>query len=597
MPLDTDARRPALANASFLSSSALSGASLATRELIEANRLRRLEFKRNPETFYPWWRRCTVKVLLVTDGGLDFGEGDFGLSTFVRSLKDHAPSRIRFELTLAHIKPVTDAQMLDGEAGIARRIKQFRFDNASHFTADMYDEVWLFGVDPSYSNSNGRGPHLAPAELAAIHEHMQRGGGVFATGDHGKLGNALCGAIPRVRNMRYWNDFPSSEDDQNQVSMKGPKRNDSNQEGHDTGLSFSDQSDDVPQPLDLKLYSSWVGVFRKARYPHPVMCGRTGRINVFPDHPHEGEVRVPPDLNLSFGGAPEYPDDGNGVQVVPEVVATGHVNAGNTTRSTGPNPNKTPTYPHNFDVVSTYDGHRAGGVGRVACDSTWHHFVNVNLIGVVEGGLFDEFEDAPDHPSKHDGFLSSPAGQAVLAKIRNYYTNVGVWIAPPERHQCFNQNVWWEVLFTEHLVESTLTTLEVELERISPSTLMHIGTHARDVFGRRASQCQSLQWVLSWAREFIEIDLLDPWDPVVRKLLEKGDPPLPVFDAMPIVDVALGAALVSMRQAFMDPPEKITARHDKAAIKAIRKGSQYGFELASKLGVKQCKSMSAMLKA
>ncbi|GAA6141936.1 hypothetical protein [Hydrogenophaga sp. 5NK40-0174] len=46
----------------------------------------------------------------------------------------------------------------------------------------------------------------------------------------------------------------------------------------------------------------------------------------------------------------------------------------------------------------------------------------------------------------------------------------------------------------------------------------------------------------------------------------------------------------------MDPPEKITARHDKAAIKAIKKGSKYGFELASKLGVKQCKSMSALLK-
>ena len=33
---------------------------------------------------------------------------------------------------------------------------------------------------------------------------------------------------------------------------------------------------------------------------------------------------------------------------------------------------------------ATYDGHRAD-VGRVVCDSTWHHFVNVNLTGIFEG--------------------------------------------------------------------------------------------------------------------------------------------------------------------------------------------------------------------
>lgn len=45
------------------------------RELIELNLKRRLDFKLKPELFYPWWRRCAVKVLLVTDGGLNFGEG------------------------------------------------------------------------------------------------------------------------------------------------------------------------------------------------------------------------------------------------------------------------------------------------------------------------------------------------------------------------------------------------------------------------------------------------------------------------------------------------------------------------------------------
>lgn len=566
------------------------------RELLELNLKRRLDFLRTPELFYPWWRRCTVKVLLVTDGSLNFGEGDFGLSTFVRTMKNEAPGRVRFEMTLAHIRNVSDPDMLASESGIANRIKSFRFDNATHFTPEMYDQIWLFGIETSYAGMPGRSTFLAPAEISAIHAHMQRGGGVFATGDHGFLGNALSGGLARVRGMRHWGDFPSSDNNQNQVSMTGPRRNDSNQEGHDAGGSFSDQSDDVPQPLDLLLYSSYAGFLRSARYPHPVMCGRMGRIDVFPDHPHEGECRVPPDLTQSFGGAEEYPTDGGGTQIVPEVVARGRVRAGNTTRPTGPNGMKIPTVAQTFGVVSAYDGHRAGGKGRVICDSTWHHFVNVNLIGVLEGGLFDEFSIPGEDASKHNGFLSSASGLAALSKIKNYYTNVGVWISPPARQACFNRLVWWEIVFTDRLIEATLTSPEIPLERIPASTLMHIGIHARDVFGRRASQCQTLEWLIDWSRRFIEVAWLDPWDPITRVQLEKGDPPLPAVDPMPMVDVALGAALVSMRQQFPFPPEKIGEKQDEAALKAITKGAEYGMRLGAKLTLEQCKSFSTVLR-
>ena len=63
------------------------------RDLLDLNLKRRLDFLRTPELFYPGWRRCTVMVLLVTDGSLNFGEGDFGLSTFVRTMKNEAPGR------------------------------------------------------------------------------------------------------------------------------------------------------------------------------------------------------------------------------------------------------------------------------------------------------------------------------------------------------------------------------------------------------------------------------------------------------------------------------------------------------------------------
>lgn len=78
---------------------------LSNRELLELNLQRRQKFRKSPEAIYHWWRRCTVRVLLVTDGGLNFGPGDFGLSTFVHILQNDAPTRVRFELTLAHIRP------------------------------------------------------------------------------------------------------------------------------------------------------------------------------------------------------------------------------------------------------------------------------------------------------------------------------------------------------------------------------------------------------------------------------------------------------------------------------------------------------------
>ena len=64
------------------------------------------DWRLNPEIYWPFLRPCTVKLLLVADGGLDFSEGDFGLSTFVRSLLAMPGRHARFEITLAHINNV-----------------------------------------------------------------------------------------------------------------------------------------------------------------------------------------------------------------------------------------------------------------------------------------------------------------------------------------------------------------------------------------------------------------------------------------------------------------------------------------------------------
>jgi len=569
------------------------------RELIAHNLRRRFEFSRHPELLYPWWFRCTTKVLIVTDGPLNFGDGDFGLSTFVRTLRDRAPNYARFELTLGHISDATDAQMFGTEAGIARRIKSFRFDDAAHFAPDMYDQVWLFGFATSYRAVAGRNgtAGLIAGEVTKLQQHMERGGGVFATGDHGALGRSLCAGLPRVRSMRHWDHFPTSAQAVSEVGMSGPRRNDSNQIGHDPGSQFSDQSDDIPQTLDLTLYSTHLGAMRAARYPHPIFCGRNGRIDVFPDHPHEGECREPADYSAALNGIADYPVGTNGQPVRPEIIARGRVAAGNNARGS-----KMPTVAHSFAVASAYDGHRVAGNarGRVVCDSTWHHYVNVNLIGVVEGGGFDEFASAaaagtPDHVSKHDGFLASPAGLAVLAKIQNHYTNIAVWISPPERIACFNRALWRQLAFHDRITEATLFDPEVTLERIPVSVLSQIGSHARDVLDRRTSVCQTLQWTLEWIRDFkiAEPQWIDPWDPVMRLAdVHKEDLPLPLWDPTAMLDAALGGALVAMRLAFPEPPTDADERVDKKMHAIRMEGAQWAMKQARQQANAQAKEFT-----
>lgn len=562
----------------------------SNQRLLEWTAERRRLYLDKPVVFFPWRQPCTVKVLLVTDGGLDFGLGDFGLSAFVDVLLHDDRSYVDLEVTTAHLRAsVSDGQVMQGAPGIARSIKGFAFDEPSHFTATMYDEVWMFGIESSFHFVNSLGqasypnrqgnPGRYPAgalgaqELQNLSQHMRRGGGVFATGDHGSLGLAMCGSVDRVRSMRHWQDFGGG-----QVGMSSALRNDSNTSGHDPGSQFSDQSDDVPQRLDLRLYSTYAGFLREARYPHPVLCGRTGRVDVLPDHPHEGECREPASLTgTGSDGLPEYPPATDGSpRPRPEVIAWGHVPAGNTAAQRNGAFLKSPTQAHRFGVLSAYDGHRSG-VGRVVCDATWHHFVNVNLIGVVEGGGFDDFDDPPGtgtpgtHVSKHTGFLGSAPGRAALDKIKDYYVNVAVWIAPQERVACMNSRFWWELVWSDRLVEATLLDPQVTLAQVELQDLFHIGVHARDVLGRQAGACQTIQWLLRWYEEiWVElIPHIDPWWPADKR---KGQPPLPWVDLQPLVDLAIGGAVLAVRQAFPYPEElgDVAELGDKAVAIAQR---------------------------
>ncbi len=498
----------------------------------------------HPEIFWPYLRPCSVNLLVVVDG-LDFSEGNFGLASFIRILLDMPGRHVRFNITLAHIDAVGAAAMMGSETRIANRITGFKFDNPAHFGTAMYDEVFLFGIATSYfgrgTASDGQpypSDSLAVPELRALTEFMNAKGGLFATGDHAMLGRPLCHKIPRARNMRLWQSTAAQNDD-DEVSMSGARRNDTNRLG-DAGSQFDDQSDDVPQTIQPKIYSRRNGLFRYT-YPHPLLCGPNGMIRVMPDHPHEGECVTPADVDqdLDIGGplGREYPEaTSTGPRPLPEVISTSTVLSGTTSGG------KDPTQSQSFGGIAAYDGHRAG-IGRVVTDATWHHFVNINLVGD---------NNAPAGSVKSFGYLASAQGQAHLEQIKAYYRNLAVWLARPERIQCMNSRLCWDLVWSDRVMEAVLTTMDRKLTEIDLHALWHIGQHARDVLGRFAGRCQSVRLVLDLVFERAIPELiphLDPWWPEAEKFNERFDG-VAWFDASPMLDIALGGALVALRQAY-----------------------------------------------
>jgi hypothetical protein len=565
----------------------------------------RKELLRNDKyKLFPWIFPCRVKVLLVTDGSLNFGMGDFGLSAFINCMLNDGRSYLKFDITLAHLRTdVIDSDMGSTESGIKKRIKDFRFDNRDHFNETMYDQIWLFGIETNYYSVNSvtgefyykarysnqaiyPADRLSNKELEVIESFMDSGRGIFATGDHGALGKGLCGSIKRVKSMRLW-DSTSTSEDIDSVSMAGQNRNDTSQIG-DAGTQFSDQSDDIPQPIEPKLYYHRVGYSINELYPHPLLCSNLGIINVLPDHAHEGECRVP----SSREEREEFPMIGT-LQVLPEVIATSNVIAGNTA-TLGTSFSKHATIAQTFGAISAYDGHRVN-VGRIVTDATWHHFINVNLIGLVEGGGFDDLTPA-NSTTKHDGFLSTPTGQAHMAKIKEYYINIGTWISPPNFISCFQDKLLYKLLYSDRVMEAALVDPNVNIEKISLSLFYGIGTHARDVLNRSASPCSALQFILTQANNLLPelTSYIDPWFPrPIQK--PEPEPPLPWFDPMPVLNIMLGTILVMVRQAVPYPPEKIDSNFAKKVNEIVRNAAMQGLEIGLRHYASEAKKYDALL--
>jgi hypothetical protein len=394
------------------------------------------------------WGPAQIKILVVSDGssyststapadGFSLG---LALQDAFDPLHSDHPAYARFTLTKAH---------RTSTIGITPGFEDFRFNPGA---LDGFDELWLFGVTTGT-------PYLSTTEVATIEAFMDAGGGVLAMGDHDDLGLGLCGGIKRVRSMRkWWSQSPPPP----AGMLKAPDSTDLTRNDTQQPPLPGSQSDATPQPIYPNyryVYPWWRPWWQRQKYPHPLLCGPRGAITVLPDHAHEGDCILPDPM---FAG--EY---AGGVPV--EIIARGRNVVG---REKG---GYVISDPREFGLIGVWDGHNpAANQGRIVVDATWHHWFNVNLVGLrSENG--NEYKD-------------------VLA----YFRNVAIWLAPKLQQAAMRRAGQRIILLIPSMVETMLT-----LRDLRPDRFYQLGVEARDALGRIAPQCQSAAWFFDIVSPFL----------------------------------------------------------------------------------------------
>ncbi len=400
------------------------------------NSLEIVRFKGNPLVEIVLKFPCPQKILMVADG-LDFGTGGFGLSEFVSIIRaaGHA-------VTTAH-------RFGDANATITT---PYNFASAATpLTLANYDQVWLFGASTLA---------LQPAEQTTIATFMQKGGGMFATGDHETIGAGMGANLPRVRSMRNWSGVPMFDQNRHDTVLD---------HGADSIKQFDDQADAVAQRIyPFFFYNGGPTTLSSSYQVHPVLRHSSGAVDFLPDHAHESECFAPPPFAGNFAGVEEWPARPVGGPRVRAQVAAVSMSAGRFITDTL----KPPVNPHSFGAISAYDGDVAGRIGRVVCDATWHHFVNINLNG--SGGA----ADSAGNPRQ--GLYVGGVATPEYKKIQQYYLNTVRWLAPRGRRNCWP---WIQAVITRFDYE--IAELQLPIPHPCPwDRLLRIGTLAEEVLKR-----------------------------------------------------------------------------------------------------------------
>jgi hypothetical protein len=235
----------------------------------------------------------------------------------------------------------------------------------SRVSRDAFDELWLLGVD------GGQAPALSATDIAAVNAFQSEGGGLLTARDHQDMGRWLR-QLERVGRAHFFHASDCCEPDPDRQRPDDLETPTISWPNYHSGANGDFQRIEAIEPL------------------HPLLArSGGGRIELFPAHPHEGAVGVPPD------------DPGA------RVVARGRSSITGRT----------------FDLVVAFE--RDGAGGRAIAESSFHHLADYN---------WDVARGAPS-------FVAEPPGDGMrrepraVEDIHAYVLNAARWLGPGREHR------------------------------------------------------------------------------------------------------------------------------------------------------------------
>lgn len=289
---------------------------------------------------------------------------------------------------------------------------QYRFASQDHpqkLTRDFlskYQQLWVLCFNTARTSPY----ELDVDEVQELKEWMDKGGGLLVAGDHAagfcKTGNpatfnthgrSLGEPMKRAGQLRVWEGPPTACTDK-------PLKNRDNFntcEGSDPEKldSIESQSDEAA----LKLLPS-------RGTPHKLLwLGKDARgaptfIERLPDHPHEGKLVIPRDLDGDW--PPNSP--------FPVVAAKAR-------------DKRFPAENREYALVVAFDGDPAK-VGRIVADSSFHHYININLSGL---------------PERDSAGLPTPGSD--LDQVAQFYGNLAMWLTPRDLRKQYKLDLFFQL--------------------------------------------------------------------------------------------------------------------------------------------------------
>lgn len=277
----------------------------------------------------------TQRILLVCDGAISFLQGDAGLSVLETSLRDKSELGGGF--------------VLETRLRVRQAVFHELVTHSNGATVRDFDQVWIF--------ASSEAPPLDAADSSALLEFMRLGGGVFFTGDHGKLGNAIGANVQRIRQLGKWGDSPVAGS--GRVNTLIPSCN----------VQGNTGPDEVVKPIFAHVARA--GSMVPSAQVHPLMRHAYSCIlRWLPSHGHEG--------NLELGTTAELTDFGADAEAVSTVAwAIAWDQEGKKGDDGG-----SIIAPRMVPVINCFDPKPASGAstwGPIVVDSTFHHFLNVDV--------------------------------------------------------------------------------------------------------------------------------------------------------------------------------------------------------------------------